>query len=145
MVYAQRLKSIGAALKRRLPLLIVVMALLTSGVLIASRPAEVQSEPPERAWVVETAVINNSAHQPNVELFGKIQSPEDTQLRSGVEAEVLSLLVNEGDTVTKGQLLILLDNRDSILELPRARSRTCRDKGPNTPRIYAPKEQRARS
>jgi multidrug efflux pump subunit AcrA (membrane-fusion protein) len=117
MVYAETLKSIGAALKRRLPLLIVLTALLTSGALIASRPAEVQTEPPERAWVVETAVINNSSRQPNVELFGKIQSPQDTQLRGGVEAEVLSLLVSEGDTVTKGQLLILLDNRDSILEL----------------------------
>jgi len=117
MVYAEKLSSLGAALKRRAALLIVLTALLTSGALIASRPADIQADPPERAWVVETAMINNSARQPNVELFGKIESPEDTQLRGGVEAEVLSLLVNEGDTVSKGQLLILLDNRDSILEL----------------------------
>jgi multidrug efflux pump subunit AcrA (membrane-fusion protein) len=117
MAYLPKTSSIAATLKRRAPLLIVLGSLVTAGTLIASRPSDIQTDPPERAWVVETATVNKMARQPNIELFGKVQSPEDTKLRAGIEAEVLSVPVKEGDTVSRGQLLVLLDNRDAILAL----------------------------
>jgi multidrug efflux pump subunit AcrA (membrane-fusion protein) len=81
-----------------------------------------QPQPPvklqeEKAWLVQTQQLVAGAKSPQLELYGRVESPYTATITSSITADIKSLDVKEGQHVTKGQLLILLDDIDVQLAL----------------------------
>jgi multidrug efflux pump subunit AcrA (membrane-fusion protein) len=81
-----------------------------------------QPEPPvklleEKAWLVQTQQLVAGAKSPQLKLYGRVESPYTATITSSITADVKVLDVKEGQHVTKGQQLILLDDIDLQLEL----------------------------
>lgn len=82
----------------------------------------VQPEPPvkkheEKSWIVQTQRLVGGAKSPQLELYGKVESPYTATITSSINADVKSLDVKEGQLVVKGQLLVRLDELDVQLAL----------------------------
>ena len=102
---------------RALPFVII---LVTAVLLVIFKL--VQPEPPvkakeEKSWTVQTHRLIDGAKSPQLELYGSVESPYTATITSIIDADVISLEVNEGENVTSGQLLILLDDTDAKLSL----------------------------
>lgn len=102
---------------RRGPVLVLAGAIVLFVVLVSSRPQRPPLELPEKAWNVSVVPARAADLQPNLELYAKVESPEDANLSAAVEADVLEVLVQDGDTVAAGDVLVLLDDQDSQLDL----------------------------
>ena len=81
-----------------------------------------QPQPPvklqeEKAWLVQTQHLVAGAKSPQLELYGRVESPYTATITSSITADIKSLDVKEGQHVTKGQQLILLDDIDVQLTL----------------------------
>ena len=81
-----------------------------------------QPEPPvklqeEKALLVQTQQLVAGAKSPELELYGRVESPYTATITSSITADIKSLDVKEGQHVTQGQQLILLDDIDVQLEL----------------------------
>jgi multidrug efflux pump subunit AcrA (membrane-fusion protein) len=95
-----------------LPLIIILATILL--ILVFKL---VQPEPPvklqaEKTWAVQTQQLVAGEQSPHLELYGQVESPYSASLTSGINADVLSLEVKEGQVVTAGQPLITLDDAD---------------------------------
>ncbi len=74
-------------------------------------PRKVEVDAAGRHEVVETLVVN-----------ARVFSRTKTEIASSVAATVVEVPVREGDAVTKGQLLVRLDDREETAALAQARS-----------------------
>ncbi|MBT8129506.1 MAG: HlyD family efflux transporter periplasmic adaptor subunit [Gammaproteobacteria bacterium] len=102
---------------RALPFVII---LITAVLLVIFKL--VQPEPPvkareEKSWTVQTHRLVDGAKSPQLELYGSVESPYTATITSIIDADVVSLQANEGDHVSWGQSLILLDDTDARLLL----------------------------
>ncbi|MGB5601331.1 MAG: HlyD family efflux transporter periplasmic adaptor subunit [Gammaproteobacteria bacterium] len=102
---------------RALPFVII---LVTAVLLVIFKL--VQPEPPvkakeEKSWKVQTHRLIDGAKRPQLQLYGSVESPYTATITSIIDADVVSLEVNEGQNVNSGQLLILLDDTDARLAL----------------------------
>ncbi len=102
---------------RRGPILVLAGAVMLFVVLVSSRPQRPPLELPEKAWSVSVVPARATEIQPNLELYAKVESPQDANLSAAVEADVLEVLVQDGDTVAAGDVLMMLDDQDSQLDL----------------------------
>ena len=89
---------------------VVVLALLF---LLIARPKAPLAPIKEQVWHVQVQTVEKQAYAPTLELYGAIESPQAANLESGVAAYVAKTPIAEGEKVTKGQLLIALDDRDA--------------------------------
>lgn len=112
-----KLGVIWAAMKTRLPLVIIGGALLITTIMIMSRPRDTPAPRGERAWIVDVQPVNFARINPTLELFGSVQSPQDAELSAGFEATVNRVPVKDGARVREGELLVVLDDRDAQLTL----------------------------
>jgi multidrug efflux pump subunit AcrA (membrane-fusion protein) len=76
-----------------------------------------QPEPPikekqEKSWIVQTTILKNGAKSPQLELYGQVESPYTATITSNITADVMALNANEGETVSKDQLLMTLDDSE---------------------------------
>ncbi len=97
-------------------LVLSLMGLVAAG-LIATRS---QTEPlviQERAWRVAVVAAEPQTLAPRLTLYGRLESLWSSQLSAPVAAEVLGVVVSEGELVRRNQVLIRLDERDSRLRL----------------------------
>ena len=99
------------------PVSVLIGAIVVAATLVVSRPQRPAIEIPEKAWSVDVIPALPSAIRPTLELYARIESPEDARLSAAVEADVLEVLVQDGDTVAAGDTLIVLDDRDARFEL----------------------------
>jgi multidrug efflux pump subunit AcrA (membrane-fusion protein) len=81
-----------------------------------------QLEPPvkqeqEKAWVVQTQQLVGGAKSPQLELYGRVESPYAPSLTSSINADIKSLDIREGEYVSQGQRLVSLDDTDVRLVL----------------------------
>lgn len=100
-----------------LPLLILAVAGAAAAALVATKPKPKPVAVAERAWPVATMAVERAARRPNLTLYGRIESLWSSQLTAGIAADVVEVLVVEGDTVPKGELIVRLDDRDARLQL----------------------------
>ena len=82
----------------------------------------VQPEPPvkakeEKSWTVQTHRLIDGAKSPQLELYASVESPYTATITAIIDADVMSLEVNEGERVDCGQTLIQLDDTDARLSL----------------------------
>lgn len=105
-----------------LPLLIVGAAVVAFVALKASRPEPPQAAPEERAWLVETRVVEPATRHPVLTLYGEVANPDRLSINAPLSARVAAVPVEDGQTVTRGALLIELDSRDFQPALTRAKA-----------------------
>lgn len=83
-----------------------------------SNRAAVPAKPvKEKVWRVKAQQVDFTPGQPKLTLFGKVESPLSSTLTAPLTAYVSERLVAEGNRVSKGQILLRLDDRDARLLL----------------------------
>ncbi len=105
------------SLLTKLPVLIIGGALLVTLVLIFSRQREAPAPRPERAVLVNVVPAERRTLRPTLDIFGSVQSPQDSQLSAGIDGLVQEVRVRDGESVEQDQVLVLLDPRDAQLKL----------------------------
>jgi len=106
-------------LKWLLPLLILLLALTMFRTLQATRPQAPAQPITERSWSVHVETIAPARLQPEVELYGAVETQKMATLSAALEADLVELQALEGETVAAGQLLARLDSRDVEIEIRR--------------------------
>ncbi|WP_322520540.1 biotin/lipoyl-binding protein [Guyparkeria halophila] len=105
-----------------LPLLILAVAIAAFLALKASRPDAPQATPEERAWLVETMIVDPATRHPVLTLYGEIANPDRLSINAPLSARVAAVPVEDGQSVTQGERLVELDRRDFQPALSRARA-----------------------
>jgi len=100
-----------------LPVVIIAVALATFNYLKSTKPKPPARPVKEKVWTVQAETVRFTSEQPELSLYGKIESPRMASLTSALTAFVAQLEVDEGGQVEAGQLLIQLDPRDAQLIL----------------------------
>jgi len=71
--------------------------------------------------LLSTLLIGCSTATPPQEVWGRVDAKE-VDVNSKIPGRVITMLVKEGDTVTKGQVLARIDNRDIVAQANQARA-----------------------
>jgi len=71
----------------------------------------------ERNWPVEAVTVNFRQLAPTIRLYGRIESPRESRVRSALSSDVQKLEVLVGQSVSKGEELLRLDDLDVKLTL----------------------------
>jgi len=103
-----------------LPLLIIALAAGGYVWLTQTGPIPPRADVAERAWRVDTAVVEPGTHQPRLALTGEVDNPDRLVVNAPLTARVARLPVDDGDAVEQGDLLIALDRADYEPPLRRA-------------------------
>lgn len=97
------------------PLVIILVAIAAFIGLKQSKPEKVVIEKPEKIWRVNTVAVNIQQVSPEITLYGRVETPRNSVLKSALVADVLSIDALEGSEVSAGQLLMTLDDTDMQL------------------------------
>ncbi|MEH6577983.1 MAG: biotin/lipoyl-binding protein [Amphritea sp.] len=100
-----------------LPIAVLLLAVAIVAVLRATSPAAPSRPIQEKVWNVKVIPATFETRQPQLTLYGRIESPRSSTLSSSVTAYVAKLNTAEGKRVKKGDILIRLDARDAQLLL----------------------------
>lgn len=105
-----------------LPVLILAIGFMGFRYMLKTKPQGKPIEIKEQTWTVKVMPVIPTALSPTITLYGRVESPRSATLRTPTfslnnNAEILEVAVLEGETVRKGQLLIRLEDKDSILTL----------------------------
>ncbi len=105
-----------------LPLLILAIGFFGFGYMQKTKPKNQAIEIKEPVWVVSVVPVHLTTLSPTLTLYGRVESPRTATLRTptlslNVNAQVTQVIVFEGEIVKKWQLLIRLDDSDSLLNL----------------------------
>ena len=107
---------------KALSLAVVIVTLMLLLIFKFNQPQPPVKLQEEKAWLVQTQQLVAGAKSPQLELYGRVESPYTATITSSITADIKSLDVKEGQHVMKGQLLILLDDIDVQLVLEDKRS-----------------------
>jgi multidrug resistance efflux pump len=110
-------KSAPPLRRRLLPLFVILGAVAIAAALIASKPERATIDVAERVWLVDVDTVQPGRHAPTLSLFGRVESRWSAALTAAFTADVVEVPVIEGETVSKGQMLVQLDDRDARLQL----------------------------
>ena len=103
--------------KALLPMAILAAAVSGFIYLKNSQP-EVPAKPiTEQVWGVSSHVVALQGIAPEVTLYGAVEAGETAQLSSTVNAFVTQVNIGRGDSVNKGQTLVILDDSELRLTL----------------------------
>jgi multidrug efflux pump subunit AcrA (membrane-fusion protein) len=105
-----------------LPIIILAVSVVVVMYLINTRPEKKPVAIKESAWVVATQTVDPIDISPSLSLYGRVESPRVSTLRSPTfslngNGEVLEVAILEGQSVKSKQVLLRLDDRDSSLNL----------------------------
>jgi len=106
--------------KTRTALMILLGGVTCSGLMIASAPKHAPEIVAEKVWPVSTVILTPSEMAPNLALYGRVSTPRKAHLTAAVQANVSAVLVDDGQPVKEGTLLIQLDDRDEKLNIKQA-------------------------
>ena len=95
----------------------------------ASLPTSQPSTPAPLSRPVETIALVAGSADKQVKLLGQVEAGKTANLSSQVDGRVEQVLVREGDRVTSGITVAILDDADSRLALAEAQARLAQEKG----------------
>lgn len=98
-----------------MPLAILGASVFVMVLVIISKPSTPAAEIEETAWPVSIRQIKVTDHNPQLILYGQVESPHNSQLTSPISTYVIAVPVKEGDSVEQGQILVQLDPQDMQL------------------------------
>ena len=78
--------------------------------------------PVDRAPSVSVQVVEKTSRSPTVRIFGRVETPGISVLTAGVEADIIAVKALEGNAVAKDQVLVVMDDADSALEILQRRA-----------------------
>ena len=122
--------------KSKLPGWLLAILLLGAGGLVwrqtftpssAPKAQTVTQAPLPRA--VTTIALTSGTGNRQVRLLGQVEAGERTTLSPQIDGRVQRVLVREGDLVTAGMTVAILDDADSRLALAEAQARLARERG----------------
>ena len=98
------------------------IAILAAGVggymaLANSKSTAVPVEIREKTWIVATETITVVDQSPIVTLYGSVESAEIAELSAALTADVAQVNALEGQAISKGEIVLRLDDRDAVLIL----------------------------
>ena len=99
-------------LKKLLPFIIIAVGILIFIILQITRPSSKQITVKERTWQVKTIAVQPQPLAPSLPLYGQVETPALVNAAAPSKGRVLSVVIREGDPISKGQLLLSLDPRD---------------------------------
>ncbi|WP_416397343.1 efflux RND transporter periplasmic adaptor subunit [Allohahella sp. A8] len=111
--------------KRRLWPWGLLVVLITAGLvyfMFATRSQPPQREVVENSFTVDVRVLKQQNIAPEVPLLGVIESTQQTQVRSRLNATVETLHVLEGDNVVAGEPLLSFNEAEAVVPLTQRRS-----------------------
>lgn len=100
-----------------LPLVVIAIAIFVFVLLKQSNPERQLSNKPEKVWRVNTTPVDIQTISPEITLYGRVESPRKSTLKSALIADVIAAEILEGSFVKAGDLLIQLDDTDVQLLL----------------------------
>ena len=99
-------------LKIILPVLILAIGVGAFRLLVATKPEKASPTVQERVWRVEVTPVELLEAAPQLELYGRVETPDLLRATASASAWVTEVLVQDGDFVAEGELLLRLDERD---------------------------------
>ena len=100
-----------------LPPVVMAISLVIFMTLKNTKPEKTVTETPEKRWQVNTVNVDFKTYSPEVTLYGRVESPQKSVLKSALVADIVAVYALEGAHVKKGQLLVQLDDTDAKLTL----------------------------
>ena len=115
-------KHVPKRIPRRVPGFVLPLLVLVAGAGAFAwfKSTEVTPEPlrpQDRAPVVSVQVVAKTAASPSLRIFGQVETPDMSVLTAGVAADIIEVKVLEGNTVRRGQEVIVMDDADAALEI----------------------------
>jgi RND family efflux transporter MFP subunit len=110
-------------LKRFLPFIIIIFGIVIFAGLIITQPSSLPVPHKERVWKIQTVLASPQSHSPSLTLYGQIETPALINAAAPKNSRVTSILVREGDSINKGQLLLSLDERDFKPQLAQTKAK----------------------
>lgn len=107
----------GFVRKTLVPILILLAGAGGFAALKANRPGSEPLQTEEKAWIVDVETIELGVGSPTLTLYGRVESPRTTQMSAAITADVHEVNAREGRLVKAGQVLLTLDDRESLFVL----------------------------
>ncbi len=99
------------------PLIILSLAIGGFVLLKRNKPAPVPEARVAQVWRVNVITAQRRTLSPEIKVYGRIETPRKATLKSALAADVVQVNIQEGQSVTKGMVLVLLDKTDVQLQL----------------------------
>src|SRR5690554_2302980 len=109
-------------LKRLLPLIILAVGVLVFITLKATRPEPAEVTATERSWRVEVQAVKPGSQLPVLPLYGEVLAPDQQTITATLAGRVAERPVSEGMNVKQSELLLALDEADTVPALAQARA-----------------------
>lgn len=100
---------------------LAAVALVASGCGRSDEPSK-QAGPTGEVRHVSIAKITRSSIEDYYESTGTVRAKTETQVSANMMGRIVSFPVSEGDTVSKGQLLVEIDDRESQAQFQKAQA-----------------------
>ena len=100
-----------------LPLLLVGAGVAVFMQLKSSGPEDVPTMVTERRWPVEAVRVQFREMRPTVRLYGRVESPTESRIRSALSTDVSASFALVGQAVRQEEVLLQLDDMDATLAL----------------------------
>ena len=89
---------------------VIIGTLVTILLLSVFKPAADTRDTPQHYDRVRFVLADPASRSPQIQLFGRVQSPRAASLTAVVTANVADIPVRSGNRVSEGELLIQLDD-----------------------------------
>ena len=99
-------------LLRLLPVFIIVFAVSVFAYMKASKPERQKPQASEKVWQVNTMIAQRRSLAPSLTLYGEVETRSLVKAAAPGAGLVSVVMVNPGDRVVPGQLLVQMDDRD---------------------------------
>lgn len=99
-----------------IPPVLLVSAVLGFMAMKATRPEAPPVEEEQRRWPISVLPVNFEQLNPSIRLFGQIDTEALTSVRARSAGDIAQVLVQAGDFVEQGALLVVMDPLDAQAE-----------------------------
>ncbi|MBL4827086.1 MAG: HlyD family efflux transporter periplasmic adaptor subunit [Spongiibacteraceae bacterium] len=103
--------------KPRAGFLAVLIGILISAAVLLTAPEHTAQKIEEKVWPISVMDVVLEPLSPQLKLFGRVNTPHKVELSAAIHATITQVFVNEGQIVSKGDLLVELDDSDAKLAL----------------------------
>jgi RND family efflux transporter MFP subunit len=113
--HPQQREQGAASVRRILPILILLIGAGGLAALVNSKPQREALQAEEKAWVIGVMTVEPATATPQLGLYGRVRSPRTANMSAAVTADVRSVDVLEGQYVSSGETMVVLDDREAEL------------------------------
>jgi len=95
-----------------IPFIIIALAIVFTKFMIGSKDKAPDINVKEHIWRVQQSVIKKQTLSPALTLYGRVESSELLNAAAPAAGQILKVLVKEGQTIEKDQLMLAMDTAD---------------------------------